>query len=342
MDIKASTKQMELDDDKNSRKDSGLESGDVSEDSEGAIIPSGASSGCETGTTSSKSYCNTKSVLKPRVLNQPGRSKEMLMVSVLKKVRCDTSKSVSSQPGTVHRSPDVSKTVNISVVKPAAESTKSIKVLSKPNKASVKLPASHVKIVEPVFNPKPVKPMESPITTIVDSFNSLTSDVKLCEATVNVKSILKSDDICSKPIETSEVADHISAKPPEQPKKRKLNLEEYRNRQRAIEKERENKITPSTLNKELLTPKEAVPEEKIPADSTTKSIAEENSNISEEIKEVKIEHAAESLNETMKEDVDPDPEPTEEKRRQRQYRTRHLSTSSSEGSPQTKVVCKSR
>jgi len=70
-------------DDKSSRKDSGLSSGDVSDDSESAnlVSGSGSSSGCETSCSGSTST----TIGKVQLANAPGKPRDLLMVSVLKK-----------------------------------------------------------------------------------------------------------------------------------------------------------------------------------------------------------------------------------------------------------------
>ncbi|XP_034254611.1 serine/arginine repetitive matrix protein 2-like isoform X2 [Thrips palmi] len=394
MDIQASTKQMEWDEDK-SRKDSGLESGDVSEDSEGAAVPSNYSSGYD----SSSGSRSKNSLLKPRTINQGGRNKEMLMVSVLKKVRCDTPKSPSSQQNVVQQPKQTPKTKNsapLCATKSPLQVDASLKPLVKQSKPvqslveTVKLPPKAIEVktqskevavdhsrkdaVKSTMTPVEVpQPVAKPLKTIVKT--------EPPEALTPTETLVSVE---SKPVDVT-----VLTKPLEQPKKRKLNFEEYRNRQRAMEQKKESTVSPKA---EPLLEKKSGSEEMEAANfkdvkpvHLTVTVKEEKnldpvpltSNPSVTIKQEKEEMAVcdtavpvvdnqksnlepashpKLLTVKQEKDLESAPEvivveedsndsnskPVEDKKKQRQYRTRHLSTSSSDGSPQSKPVIKSR
>lgn len=387
MDIQASTKQMEWDEDK-SRKDSGLESGDVSEDSESAIVASSYSSGYD-----SSSGSKSKSLLKPRPTNQAGRNKEMLMVSVLKKVRCDTPKSPLSQQVSIQQPKETTKTINVA---PLCKTKSSVQV-DAPLKSLVKPPKPVQSSAEPVKSPpkavevKTQSEEEAADHPKNDTVNSTVAPAKVTypivdspKATVKVEpsEALQSSETLV-PVETKPIDVCVSVKPTEQPKKRKLNFEEYRNRQRAMEQKKESEVTSKD---DLLSGKKTISGEIEATNSgdenpvkSTVIIKEEKdvqpvphtSNISLTIKQEKDEMAVSNTTfsvagnqestpssshskiATIKQEIDTvsvseEPKndnaskPAEEKKKQRQYRTRRMSTSSSDGSPQSKPVIKSR
>ncbi|XP_052127823.1 serine/arginine repetitive matrix protein 2 isoform X3 [Frankliniella occidentalis] len=387
MDIKASTRQKEVDDEKSSRKDSGLESG---EDSEGTAISSASGAACDLGSIVPKA--NANSILKPRTPNQPGRNKEMLMVSVLKKVRCDT-KSPAKQVSLLQQKPkEIPKRPPVQHVKQEPSSVlKPAEVLLKSVKSQVKRPL--------VQNVMPVKstdvssllsqqlcckasPKEISLAPVKPSETHVTSDkvqVKLEPQEVSGK--------CAAPVETLVVKAEVQVpvKLPEQPKKRKLNLEEYHNRQKAMEQKRDNSMPSDESKAESSVQGDQKPENLMEPSKSPLKVADvsnqqvvvkketqksdlpsqisqkasptvvkvekdvdsvprptlPNVNPTDNVKDEKnIEVGSNTVSTTQKE-TDVNPKPTEEKRKQRQYRTRRLSTSSSEESPQKKEINRS-
>lgn len=426
MDIQANTKQMEWDEDK-SRKDSGLESGEVSEDSEGAAVASSYSSGYD----SSSGSRSKNSLLKPRTPNPAGRSKEMLMVSVLKKVRCDTPKSQLSQQVSLQHPKETiisSKSAAQGNSKSLLQVDTPIKSLAKPS-IPIQSPAETVK-----GSPKRVEVKVQPNREYGGhskdaAVNSTSAPIQVSQpieksVKINIKveppeAILPSETpvtVETKPNEGTT----ISVKPLEQPKKRKLNFEEYRNRLRAMEQKKENIVSPkpelpsglksistevvatnskggkavnsvivkeerseesvhhtSNLSKSIKQEKDEMPvsntavtvaDKEEVADCNTavstvvvdkvevcntvvsavgKNINQENKNVKLEpisIKSVTIkqEKNEDSVPEVIVIEEDKDDTESKPERKQRQYRTRHMSTSSSDGSPQSKPVIKSR
>ncbi|KAK3932097.1 Peroxisome proliferator-activated receptor gamma coactivator-related protein 1 [Frankliniella fusca] len=379
MDIKANARQKETDEEKSSRKDSGLESG---EDSEGTAATSASSVVPDLASILPKTKAN--SILKPRPSNQPVRNKEMLMVSVLKKVRCDTSKSPAKQVSLLHQRPkEIPVRLPIQHVKPELNS------VLKPPDALLKSVKSQVK--EPLDTSTHSTSPKSPQVSARIPLKQQHSHPNKPECVVtsgDLKVKLESVEVpvkCTSPSETMETKSEIqvTAKAPEQPKKRKLNLEEYRNRQKAMEQKRDTNLPSDGLKLELPTPSDQNPEnlqepsklsltagdvtsgqvdvkeekhsevsaEKsksvsgvdVKADTDVESAAESlysNINLMKPVKEEKnLEVCSESVNTT--EECDANSKPAEEKKKQRQYRTRRLS-SSSEESPQKKGMNKPR
>lgn len=437
-DIKASTKMMEYEEDRASRKDSGLESGDVSEDSEGAgaAVSSGVNSGHESGSGGPKVAYN--SILKPRSSNPTGQNKEKLMVSVLKKVRCDASKT-PPKPQTLLRQlpPQPSPgRPNVKCVKSNQAMTCNVKPLSRtpqplepPLKPVCSSNLTEAVVKQTVSGSKPLVtpgklPETVPLKSVKIPIESAPKEAKLAGTKLKPASL----DVKTEPTEIIELShepsgasDSISenaasVKQPEQPRKRKLNLEEYRSRQKALEQKREEKKTcdtvkdisdkscagevmllaptdnvcspPILVKMEPETMEDNVSENTVPSLEPTNSVKEgekteltpeivcQPSKVSvEEVNEqelgldnddsanpgvvkdkkaaevlckagdscssptiVKTERDSESVTVEIQEDVDDQTKPVEEKKKQRQYRTRRISTSSSEGSPQSKKV----
>lgn len=264
-DIKANTKHMDCDEDKQSRKDSGLESGDVSEDSEGALATS-TNDLCCTGPK-----VNRNSILKPRGSNITGRSKEMLMVSVLKKVRSDSSEASSRDTTKVHQriasqpSPSM-KSRNLVAIDALPKSpSKSLKPVINPadpvavpkfeRSACSKLVSTSEKTAH-CTPPNSVKPSpKSHGSSNTSTINPVKTEISGSEK-FQPNEELKTSVISPERLDST--PDKLAVIPPEQPKKRKLNLEEYHNRLKAIEQKRENSALRTSLLTIIPSPSETI------------------------------------------------------------------------------------